>query len=44
MTIWYILCLFAMFLPGFGTMYQEKSGNPANGSRGFRGQLLKTLS
>jgi hypothetical protein len=29
MTIWYIKCAFDTF---FGTMYQEKSGNPATGS------------
>jgi hypothetical protein len=28
MTIWYILCSSGVFFPGFGIMYQEKSGNP----------------
>jgi hypothetical protein len=28
MIVWYILCSFGRFFPGFGIMYQEKSGNP----------------
>jgi hypothetical protein len=28
MAVWYILCPFGTFLSGFGSMDQEKSGNP----------------
>jgi hypothetical protein len=28
MAIWYILWSFGIFLPFFGILYQEKSGNP----------------
>jgi hypothetical protein len=28
---WYILCSHGTFFPGFGNMYQEKSGNPGLG-------------
>jgi hypothetical protein len=29
LAIWHILWLFVIFFPRFGTLHQEKSGNPA---------------